>query len=122
MFDAGVTKLKEIAAVDPSSESLIARQSPTLATARHPRPLADQLFAFHGRAPGPASELPAPPAHLRACPLNTNAAARQSGLFGVNFKDQTICQSPLFVSHKITCSDAIFHSLLIIILQNLTIN
>ncbi len=111
MFDAGVTKLKEIAAVDPSSESLIARQSPTLATARHPRPLADQLFAFHGLAPGPASELPGPPAHLRACPLNTTAA-RQSGLFGVNFKDQTICQSPLFVSHKMICFDAIFHSLL----------
>ena len=71
MFDAGVTQLKEIAAVDPSSESLIARQSPTLATARHPRPLADQLFAFHGRAPGPASELPAPPAHLRASVRNT---------------------------------------------------
>ena len=61
MFDAGVTQLKEIAAVDPSSESLIARQSPALVTARYPRPLADQLFAFHGQAPGSPSELPAPP-------------------------------------------------------------
>ena len=56
-----ITQLKEISRADLSSESLIARQSPTPVTARYPRPLADQLFAFQGPAPGPQSELRIPP-------------------------------------------------------------
>ena len=82
MFDAGVTQLKEIAAVDLSSESLIARQSPALVTARYPRPLADQLFAFHGPGLGLPIRAPRSPAHLR--PLSGTLAGNQDYLVSIS--------------------------------------
>ena len=69
-------------------------------------PPAHQLFIFLALPPAPvSSSLPPIP--------DNKTAARQSGLFGVNFKDQIIGSSPLFVSHKIVYLIVIYHSLLI---------